>query len=1174
MADKEEKNLKSENTLREEKILEFWREHKVFEKSLEKPATKGEFIFYEGPPTANGKPGIHHLEARAFKDAIPRYKTMQGFNVRRKGGWDTHGLPVELQVEKKLGLNSKKAIEEYGIAKFNKECKENVWEYLEFWNNFTERIGYWVDQKNPYVTYHNSYIESLWNVVKKIDDQNLLYKDYKVVPWCPRCGTALSSHELAQGYEDVKDLSITAKFKIVGHESAYFLAWTTTPWTLPGNVALAVGKDIIYVEAKVTKENAGEKTSEILVLAKDRLSIIEGEYEILAEHKGIDMAGMEYEPIFPYLQNILKEKGEDTEKAFKVYVADFVNTEDGTGIVHTAVMYGADDFDLGTSVGLPKFHLVNPEGNFIDGTDFLTGRFVKEKDENNKPTLDVDIIKYLQDKNLFFKKELYEHSYPHCWRCKTALIYYARDSWYVRMTDEKIKNALVKENEKISWEPNHIKEGRFGEWLSGIKDWAISRERYWGTPLPAWISDDGEKIVVDSVETIKKYGKKSGNKYLVMRHGGTEGNASDTVSFKNEANDNLTEKGIQQVRSEIGHYKGKVDIVICSPFTRTKETAEIVCEEIGLGKENLIIDERLHEINPGIFDGKNWNEYHDYVFGIGSDWFNKKIPEGESLSDVQKRVGQVLYEAEQKYQNKNILFITHGGPAWLFFVLSGEYMPENKEYQKANHNVFVKEFKRFQNAEIRELNFAPLPHNEDFELDLHRPYIDQIILVKDGKEYKRTKEVMDVWFDSGAMPFAQDHYPFENKDWVDSVGFPADYISEAIDQTRGWFYTLHAVGILMGRGRAYKNVICLGHILDEKGKKMSKSQGNIVDPWLMIDKYGVDTLRLWMYSVNQPGESKNFDEKTVALLNQQVFGLLYNVISFYELYRDKSLENNNEVKSENVLDVWILARFVELNNLAQNNLDNYKLLEPVRAIREFIGDLSTWYLRRSRERIKDEATNPALEQAQYGARQTLYFVLKNLAKILAPFAPFSAEDIWQKLKTEGDEDSVHLVNWPKIDFENKEVLAQMTEVRDLVSIGLQMRQKNNTPVRQPLSSFTIANKNLAPEYLEIIKDELNVKEIILADTVDMNFEITPELKTEGNYRELLRSVQDLRKKQSLMPSDIVEISIEANAEGQDLINKFTQDFQKTAGLSKITFAQNDGDEVRAGDLVFKIKIQK
>ena len=1170
MADKEAKNTKSENSIREEKILAFWREHKTFEKSLD-PKTaplgsvKGEFVFYEGPPTANGKPGIHHLEARAFKDAIPRYKTMQGYHVRRKGGWDTHGLPVELQVEKKLGLNSKKAIEEYGIAKFNKECKENVWEYLEFWNKFTERIGYWVDQKDPYVTYHNSYIESVWNVVKKIDEQNLLYKDYKVVPWCPRCGTALSSHELAQGYSDVKDLSIIAKFKIVGFKDAYFLAWTTTPWTLPGNVALAVGADITYVEIKVVKENAGEKTNEILVLAKDRLSIIEGEYEIIAEHKGSSMAGMQYEPLFPYLQNILKGNGEDTEKAFKVYVADFVNTEDGTGIVHTAVMYGADDFDLGTKVGLPKLHLVNPEGNFIDGTDFLAGRFVKEKDENNKPTLDVDIIKYLQEKNLFFKKELYEHSYPHCWRCKTALVYYARDSWYIRMTEPKIKEALVKENEKISWEPNNIKEGRFGEWLAGIKDWAISRERYWGTPLPVWLSLDGEKIIADSVSTIKNLVKKSGNKYFVMRHGGTEGNASDTVSFKNESNDNLTEKGIQQVRSEIGHYKGKVDMVICSPFARTRETAAIVCEELGLGKENLIIDERLHEINPGIFDGKNWNEYHDYVYNKDGEWFTHRIEGGESFQEVGKRVGEALYEAEQKYQNKNILFITHGGPAWLFYVVAGEYLPENKEYQKADKNAFVKEFKRFQNAEIRELNFAPLPHNDNFELDLHRPYIDTIILEKDGKEYKRTKEVMDVWFDSGAMPFAQDHYPFENKELVDGVGFPADYISEAIDQTRGWFYTLHAIGVLMGRGNAYKNVICLGHILDDKGKKMSKSLGNIVDPWIMMEKYGVDTLRLWMYSVNQPGESKNFDEKTVALLNQQVFGLLYNVLSFYEIYRDKDLENNENIKSENLLDLWILARYEELNNLAQKNLDNYKLLEPVRAIREFVGDLSTWYLRRSRDRIKDEDKN---------ARQTLYFVLKNLAKILAPFAPFSAEDIWQKLKNKEDEESVHLASWPESKKVNDKIITDMSKVRDMVSSGLQLRQKAGIPVRQPLASFQINEQEIDTEYLEIIKDELNVKDVVKGQEISIDLNITPELKQEGIYREIVRGVQDMRKEIGLIPSDIISLYINTDKTGQEIVNKFLDDMLKTVGSKEVIFTENDGIEIKIGEQVFKIKIQK
>jgi len=1124
----EDKNTtkKSEAAIREETILQFWTENKIFEKSLDKKSPDGEYIFYEGPPTANGKPGIHHLEARAFKDAIPRYKTMRGFHVRRKGGWDTHGLAVEIQTEKKLGLNSKKAIEEYGVAKFNQECKESVWEYLDVWNKFTKRIGFWLDQDNPYVTYHNDYIESVWNIVKKVDDQKLLYKDYKVVPWCPRCGTALSSHELAQGYEDVKDLSVYVKFKIIGFPDAYFLAWTTTPWTLPGNVALAVGKDIIYVEIKVADE--------ILVLAKDRLSIIEGSYEIIAEHKGKDMVGMQYEPLFPFLSDNIAEKSK-LEKAYKIYVADFVNTVDGTGIVHTAVMYGQDDFELGTRVGLPKHHLVNLEGKFIKDTGFLEGRFVRETDPKGKPTLAVDIIEDLKKRNLFFKQENYKHSYPHCWRCHTALIYYARDSWYIRMSDPKIKKKLISENKKINWEPAYIRDGRFGEWLREIKDWAISRERYWGTPLPIWLNSDGEKIVVDSLETLKKYSKKSNNKYFIMRHGEAIDNAKHVFDPKGDPNNHLTDKGKEEILSTCQNLKKeKIDMIFASPFIRTRETAEIVKRELQLADNRLVIDERLHEFN-----------------------------ESEE-SEVRIRMGEIIFELEKQHRGKKILIISHGNPLWVLEKIAAWHKSDD-----------FSEYKMLQTAEVKELPFIPFPHDQNFELDLHRPFIDEIVLWEKDKEFRRVKEVMDVWLDSGVMPFAQDHYPFENKKWVDGKGYPADYICEAIDQTRGWFYTLHAVGVLMGRGRAYKNVICLGHLLDASGKKMSKSLGNVVDPWVMMEKYGVDTIRLWMYSVNQPGESKNFDEKTITLLHQQVFGLLYNVLAFYELYRDKNLEKDAKVKSKNILDQWILTELAKLVELTTENLDNYKLLEPVRGIRDFIGDLSTWYLRRSRDRIKEGAANPANED---GARQTLYFVLKTLAKIMAPFAPFTAEDIWLKLKNKDDLESVHLAEWPRAGKIKSKIIEEMKNVREIVSLGLKERQKALLPVRQPLAKLEVKDLDLGKEYIELIKDELNVKEVrqnknIEAD-VAIDKVITLELKDEGRYRELSRAIQEMRKEIKLTPSDVISIAFETSEEGKKLIQKFETDMKKTVLVSKIEFEENNGLEIKISDLVFRVKIKK
>ncbi|MEI6660176.1 MAG: class I tRNA ligase family protein, partial [bacterium] len=1158
---KEIPNDKSQAAIREEAILAFWKENDVFNKTLEKKPTEGEFVFYEGPPTANGKPGIHHLEARAFKDAIPRYKTMRGYHVRRKGGWDTHGLPVELQVEKKLGLNSKKAIEEYGIAKFNEECKESVWEYLDVWNKFTKRIGYWVDQENPYVTYHNDYIESVWNVVKKVDEQKLLYKDYKVVPWCPRCGTALSSHELAQGYQDDKDLSVTAKFKVKGQENTYILAWTTTPWTLPGNVGLAVGEDIEYVKIKVEKE--------ILILAKARLELVAGEYEILQELKGSDIVGLEYEPLYPYFANTISETEKPKlEKAYKIYAADFVTTTDGTGVVHTAVMYGQEDFVLGTQVGLPKHHLVGLDGKFLPGTGPFEGRFVKDED------VAVDVIKDLAHRGLLFKKEKYEHSYPHCWRCKTALIYYARDSWYIRVSDPKIKDKMIEENKGINWEPSHIREGRFGEWLKDIKDWAISRERYWGTPLPVWSCEDCKKFqAIGSIEEMKSKTKKSGNKYFIMRHGQTDYNIRNLINSARNSGSHLTEEGKNQVRMSAQTLKDKkIDLVFVSPFSRTLETEKIVAEVLGLTENQIEIDDRLHEMSLPMYEGQNADMYHEAYPKTAENFAH--APEGnESYADVKKRIMSFMFDVENRYKDKNILIVTHGAPAWL--AVAGARMLDTEHTLDLIRG--KSDFHYFNNAEIQELPFTNFSHNENGDLDLHKPFIDEVNLVCEcGGALKRTPEVMDVWFDSGCMPYAQDHYPFENKEWVDGPGYPADYISEAIDQTRGWFYTLHAVAALMGRGKAYKNVICLGHLLDANGKKMSKSLGNIVDPWMMMDKYGVDTLRLWMYSVNQPGESKNFDEKTVAELQNKVFNLLYNVLAFYELYRDTSLENSEYRESSNVLDQWIVARLDEYISESTRYLDEYKLLEPVRGLRSLIDDLSTWYVRRSRERLKEGGVE---------AKQTLYYVMKTLVKVMAPFAPFAAEDIWQKLKNETDELSVHLASWPQI--KNTDItsasaasisLAKMVIIRNIVSLGLKERQKAGIAVKQPLQSITVPQVGLDDSYKTMIKDELNVKDVVedasLSNEVVLQTMITLALREEGNFRELVRALQDMRKKMGLNASDAILLTIETSVEGQEMLNQFKVEMMKTVGAQELKIAENAGTEVKIDELVFKVKIRK
>ncbi len=1158
---------KSEIAQKEEAILADWDKGAIFQKVLAKDSPEGEFVFYEGPPGANGRPGMHHVISRVFKDVVPRYKTMRGFHVRRKAGWDTHGLPVELEVEKQLGFTDKKQIEAYGVEAFNEKCKESVWKYVDEWKELTKRIGYWVDLNEAYVTYYPEYIESVWNIVKGISDRKLLYRDYKVLPWCPRCGTALSSHELAQGYQDVKDLSVYVKFKVKDEKDTYLLAWTTTPWTLPGNVALAVGENLEY--KKLTADFGNGVETYIFAETDAIKRLLAGQYDNIqgAETlKGKDIVGLEYEPLYDFLHDRKVSPDEQEaweaslEKAWKVYPADFVTTTDGTGIVHTAVMYGQDDFELGNNVGLPKYHLVDETGRFIEGLGFLSGRFVREQDENGKPTLAVDIIDDLKKRELFFNQENYKHSYPHCWRCKTPLIYYARTSWYIKMST--LRDELVKENQKINWVPEHIREGRFGEWLREVKDWAISRDRYWGTPLPVWRCAECESThTIGSIDELLERSRSSGNTYTVLRHGESISNTLNVMSsVAGDEDDKLTEKGAEEaVRAGEALKSQGFDMIIASPFRRTRETAQHVADVLGLPSESIVYDERLREIDAGTFENRSV-----YEFGLlfqGEGWFEKRADGGESHADVRARMADFIFDTDARYKNQRVLIVTHGAPGQILSAVAARATEETL----AHHTKLFKE-----TAEHHPLSFKPYPHNANFELDLHKPYIDGVVLTceKCGNDMHRTPEVMDVWFDSGAMPFAQDHYPFENKKWIEHGGYPADYICEGVDQTRGWFYTLHAVGVLTGNGHAYKNVVCLGHIVDAQGKKMSKSIGNVVNPWEAIGKWGIDVIRFWMFSVNQPGDSKNFDEKTIGEVNNKVFTLLRNVVKFYQMSNQPTTNNQQPTTpadSNNVLDQWILALLAELVESVTKDMDAYDMFSATRSIREFANDLSTWYVRRSRDRFKETQMNANETQMNADreyALATFRFVLLELAKLLAPFTPFFAEEIYSQVG--GEKESVHLEDWPQHGARGaghgREVLDDMTEVRRIVSLALEARTNAGIKVRQPLASLKIrktkSDVRKKDELLMLIKDEVNVKEIIFEDSegweVELDTSITPELKEEGELRDLIRAIQDFRKQTNLNPNEKVSVALQTTKAGKVLAEKYTAEILTATNLEGMT----------------------
>lgn len=883
----------------EQNVAKVWKEKDIVKKNFAMNEGKRYFTFYDGPPTANGKPHVGHIETRVMKDIIPRYKVMKGYHVDRKAGWDTHGLPVELEIEKKLGISGKQQIEEYGVEKFVKECKESVFTYVHMWEEMTNKVGYWVDMEHPYVTYHNDYIESVWWALKQMWEKGLLYEGHKVMPYCPRCGTALSSHEVAQGYKDVKDLTCIAKFKIVGEENKYFLAWTTTPWTLPSNLALCVNKSYTYAEVKVNVGNEEEAKYENYILAKDLIETVlkDKEYELVKEFKGEELLGVKYEQLMPFA----KVEG----KAFEVIHGDYVTLTDGTGIVHIAPAYGEDDSLVSKQNGIAFVNLVDKAGKFVPEVTPWAGKFVRNCNEG--------ICEWLKNENKLFSTEKHMHSYPHCWRCDTPLLYYPKESWFVAMS--KLRDELVANNNKVNWYPDTIRTGRFGKFLENVIDWGISRDRYWGTPLPVWTCTDencGHKECIGSIEELK-------------------------------------EKAID-------------------------------CPD---------------------------------------------------------------------------------------------------------------------------------------EIELHKPYIDNVHLKcpKCGKEMQRAKEVIDCWFDSGSMPFAQLHYPFENKEAFENH-FPAQFISEAIDQTRGWFYTLTAIGTALFGKTPFENCIVLGHVLDGKGQKMSKSKGNGVDPMLLLNTVGADATRWHFYTVSAPWLPTRLSLENVQETQRGFLSTLWNVYSFYVLYAEIDKFNPLEYanfKLTNVMDKWIISKLNTLVKEVDEKLDKYDITAAALTIENFTDELSNWYVRRNRERY----WGSDLSDEKIGAYVTLYKVLTTLCKIAAPFVPFITEEIYQNLVVGLDSEapeSVHLCLWPEVDESviDKKLENEMDLAYKIVKLGRSARNSANIKNRQPLSEMLISINTLPEYYSEIVKEELNVKKVELGAEMSeyVDFEIKPNLPVLGKqYGKLIPKIK-------------------------------------------------------------------
>lgn len=1141
---------------KEERILRFWKENQIFEKSVAKEAPKGEYVFYDGPPFATGQPHYGHILAGTMKDAVPKYKTMRGYSVPRNWGWDCHGLPIENLIEKELGLATKKDIEDLGVDKFNEAARASVFRYKEDWMKIIPRTGRFVDMENDYKTMDASFMESVWWVFKTLYDKGLVYMGHKTMHICPRCETTLANFEVSQGYKDITDLSLTAKFELVDEPGTFVLAWTTTPWTLPGNVALAVGPDIDYV--KIEKDGAK------LILAKDRLSAVGEGYKVIEEFKGVKLTGKSYKPLFDYYAK--KSDLENRENGWKIYSADFVTTQDGVGVVHIAPAFGEDDNKLGRQYNLPFVQHVSMDGRFKSEVADFAGISVKPKDDHQ--ATDVLIIKYLAGKVLLFSKEKIIHSYPHCWRCDTPLLNYAASSWFVDV--QKIKSQIVENVKKSNWIPQNIRDKRFINLIEDAPDWNVSRSRYWGAPLPIWKCDKcDEKKVVGSVSDLKKEMNVSGNTYFAMRHGEAESVVNRTISSAKYHHENpLTSVGREQVKAAAEILRSEnIDIIIASPYRRTTETAKIVASELGIPEEQIVFDSRLVELQVGDLDGALVEDYQKY-FANWEERFYKNAPNGENHNDTKRRVMDAIFDIDGKYHNKRILIISHGDP--LITLTGGVLGLTPREITKRHSEL------HFVPAQFKKLDFAPFPHNENYELDLHKHFVDGIkFKCNCGEEMKRVPEVFDCWFESGAMPYGQSHYPFENKEKFEQ-NFPAQFIAEGLDQTRGWFYSLMVLSTALFDKPAFLNVIVNGLVLAEDGQKMSKRLKNYPEVSYIIDKYGADALRYYMLSSQiVRAEDLRFSERGVDEVYKKIILRLYNVQSFLELYADdKNASRVAKPSAVGVLDKWILARLNQVTKEMTEAMENYELDRATRPIDGFVDDLSTWYLRRSRDRFKgDDATD------KENALATLRYVIKTLAKLMAPFMSFIAEELYQKVKDATDPESVHLDSWPEVSAVDEKVLALMAETRKIVSLGLELRAKSNIKVRQPLSELKLKIKSLGEDYLPLIEDELNVKKVSVGVTQDeevaLDTNITPELKAEGALRELVRNLQDMRKKMGLNPQDKVLLKVSTDISGKDFVKKFETELKKSAGLSSLIFEDAlIGSEIALEDLKFTVSLAK